>query len=138
MSRLLDFVRPGRKIERASAGKEEMPTDDVREPPLPVPMRALEVRAHGGAVDFPLIVDWLKKCEKHIERGRDNHEYSKLAPMFDANGCTRIDDVPRMTTELIRELAAAAGVIVTIGLVNRVHQYVMEDVAHLKKYGQLV
>ncbi len=26
---------------------------------------------------------------------------------------------PRMTTELIRELAAAAGVIVTIGLVNR-------------------
>ncbi len=92
----------------------------------------------GVQWDFPLIVDWLKKCKKHIECGRDNHEYSKLVPMFNANGCTRIDDVPRMTTELIWELAAAAGVIVMIGLVNRVHQYVMEDVAHLKKYGQLI
>ncbi len=71
-----------------------MPTEDVHEAPLPVPARATEVRALGGAVDFPLIADWLKKCEKHIERGRDNHEYSVLATMFDANGCTRIDDIP--------------------------------------------
>ncbi len=43
-----------------------------------------------------------------------------------------------MKTELILELAAASGVTVTVGLVNQVHQYAMEDVMHLKKYGQLM
>ncbi len=101
-------------------------------------MHATEVRPRRGGVDFPLIADWLKKCEKHMERGRDDHEYSKLAPVFDANGCTRIDDITRMTTELIRELAAGQGVTVTIGLVNRVHQYALEDVMYVKKYGEML
>lgn len=138
-SKLLDFVRPGRKVASAPpddtiSAEEPLVVQKPREPtPIAKPAQTTEVRAQRGAVDFPLIGDWLKGCERHMERGRDKHEYSLLAPMFKANGCTRIDDIPRMSTGLIRELAAAASLNVTIGLVNRVHQYAADDVEHFKQ-----
>lgn len=72
-----------------------------------------------------------------MERGRDHHEYSKLAPVFESNGCTRIDDLTRMSAEMIKQLAVEAGVDVTIGLVYRVHQYAADDVARVKRVGRL-
>ncbi len=74
----------------------------------------------------------MKTCEDDLERGRDHHEYTKLGPVFIDNGCTRIDDVARMSPESIKVLASDAGVAVTIGLVNRVHDYAVEDVARVK------
>lgn len=138
-SKLLDFVRPSRKARGASPVRKtseedtppRMPTEDVHERPQVVQRHATEVRGQVG-YHYALISKWLRECEEDIERGRDNHEYSALAPVFEANGCTRIDDIPRMTTELIRQLAADAGVTVTIGLVNRVHQYAEEDVMRAK------
>ncbi len=113
---------------------EAQSAEDVVHENVPVvaSVHATEVRASQGSFDYPLISDWMKFCERHMERGRDKHEYSLLAPMFEANGCTRIDDIPRMTTTMILELAGVAGVGVTIGLVNRVHEYATEDVMRVK------
>lgn len=89
-------------------------------------------------MDFPAIVHWLSACEDDFERGRDKHEYSRLAAVFAANGCTRIDDITRMSTDEIKSLAAEVGVIISVGLVNRVHQYATEDVARVKIAGRLL
>ncbi len=131
---LLDFVRP----ERITKSTVAVPVEAgavILAGPLPV--REPESYAHKFSCNYPTVASWLKICEEDIERGRDNHEYSKLAPMFAANDCTRIDDIPRMTTQLIRELAAEAGIDATIGLVNRVYQYAVEDVEQVKKVGRL-
>ncbi len=58
--------------------------------------------------------------------------------MFAANGCTRIDDIARLSPDNIKLLAAEVGVIVNVGLVNRVHQYATDDVACVKVAGRLV
>ncbi|KLO04585.1 hypothetical protein SCHPADRAFT_947594 [Schizopora paradoxa] len=143
-SKVLDYVRPGRK----PASFRTAPGDRDEEMPDPPPnliqaylkthaVERAQVREFKGAHDFPLISSWLRSCEDHLERGRDKHEYSNLAPLFAENGCTRIDDIARMTTSLIRELAAEAGIQASIGLVLRVHDYAVEDVTHIKKFGML-
>lgn len=141
-SKLLDYVRPGRKSDRTGQADEEQArnaivTDEVHGNPQNAMVRATEVRAYVGPLDFPLISMWLKKCEEGFERGCDKHEYSKLTPVFDANGCTRIDDIARMSSALIRELALEAGISITIGLANRVHEYATDDVMYVKKFGRL-
>ncbi len=59
-------------------------------------------------------------------------------PLFKEHECARIDDISRMSAESIRSLAAEMGIVVTMGLANRVYQYAVEDVAHLKNTGSLV
>lgn len=90
-----------------------------------------------GPLDYPAIKTWLAFCEEHLERGRDKHEYSVLLPVFLANGCTRIDDVVRLSAESIKTLAEKENVSITIGLANRVHEYAAEDVARVKANGKL-
>ncbi len=58
--------------------------------------------------------------------------------MFTANGCMQIDDIAWMSPDLIRTLAKEAGLDVSIGLVYRVHEYVLEDVAHVKVASKLM
>ena len=140
-SKLLDYVRPGRKGKDSNVGEEE-PHPPVKEPHETSQQKPLsqqtEVRNSKMPLDFPLISSWLRKCEEDLERGRDRHEYTKMAPVFEANGCTRIDDISRMTTGFIKELAEEAGVAVTVGLIYRVHQYATDDVAQVKRDGRLV
>lgn len=88
--------------------------------------------------DFPAISTWLKSCEDDLERGRDKHEYTKLSTVFADNGCTRIDDIARMTPDFIRNLATEKEVNVTVGLVHRVHEYAADDVAHIKGKARMV
>ena len=57
--------------------------------------------------------------------------------MFDTNSCTRIDDITQMSVDRIKMLAEAQGINVTIGLINCVYAYVMEDVTHVKDKGKL-
>jgi len=91
-----------------------------------------------GPLDFPRISQWLTACEEDIERGRDGHQYKSLVPLFADNECTRIDDIARMTPGVIRELSKEMGINASIGLVNRVHQYAVEDVAQVRLHGKLV
>ena len=93
--------------------------------------------AYKGPLNYPAIAAWLKACEEDFERGRDKHDYTTLSPMFAANGCTRIDNITRMTTDTIKSLAEAQGITVTIGLVNRVHKYAIKDIARVKREGKL-
>ncbi len=72
-----------------------------------------------------------------MERGRDGHDYASMALVFALNGCTRIDDITRLTPAEIRDLARDRGVDVTVGLVNRVLQYATEDVARVKANGEI-
>ena len=104
----------------------------------PRKLKSLQRPCPSRPLDYPTIANWLQICEEDFERGRDKHEYTKLAPMFAANGCTRIDDIPRMSTDSIKSLTVEAGLDVTIGLVNRVHDYAVEDVARVKHDGKLV
>ncbi|KAL5524968.1 hypothetical protein ACEPAF_8837 [Sanghuangporus sanghuang] len=92
---------------------------------------------HRGPLNYPAIGDWLKACEDDLERGRDNHEYRKLAPVFLSSGCTRIDDIARMNADKIEALVKAEGVDMTIGLVNCIHDYAVGDVACVKRDGKL-
>ncbi len=87
-----------------------------------------ETRAFKGPLDFPSISNWLKACEEDLERGRDGHHYTLLSLMFTSNGCTRIDDITRMSPADIKALAGERDLDATVGLVNRVHQYATEDV----------
>jgi len=140
-SQLLDFkrgsrprrLRPKLCVESTTAPAAE--EAQVSAKTLPVQTVG---RACGAPLDYPTIANWLQICEEDFERGRDKHEYTKLAPMFAANGCTRIDDIPRMSTDSIKSLTVEAGLDVTIGLVNRVHDYAVEDVARVKHDGKLV
>lgn len=71
--------------------------------------------------------------------GINTHTQStKLTAMFDENGCTRIDDITRMSPDLIKTLATQAGVDVTLGLVHRVFEYAATDVTRVRKSGKLV
>ena len=93
--------------------------------------------AYKGPLDYPAIAAWLKACEENFERDRDKHEYTSLSPLFAANGCTRIDDIVQMSPEMIKSLAEVRGIVTTIGLVNRVHAYAVEDVARVRSTGKL-
>ncbi len=135
-SKLLDYVRPGRKVHNSAQGAEPPA------PPEPVEVTkastAVVETTFKGPADYPPIWSWLKMCEDDFERGRDKHPYSRLVDAFDANGCTRIDDITRMSPDLIKKLATEAGVEVTLGLVYRVFQYAAEDVVRIRKAGKLV
>lgn len=94
-SKLLDFVRPGRRNLAAAhaaalaatetAAQIPLPLEHVKEPPAPMHR---ETQGFQGPLDFPKIADWLKGCEDNLERGRDGHEYSSLSLVFALNGCT--------------------------------------------------
>lgn len=142
-SKLLDYLKPAKKTRfgtppmqvetRRVAGEMELGSQT-----LPAPTGIATDRVYKGPLDYPAITDWLKACEADIERGRDKHGYSTLAPMFEANGCTRIDDITRMSTDLLSSLATNAGLSATIGLINRVHQYAKDDVEKVKTAGRLI
>ncbi|KLO15584.1 hypothetical protein SCHPADRAFT_938567 [Schizopora paradoxa] len=145
-SKLLDFVRPGRRnlaADLAEAQAAVDATDEASRVPLPLEFPApaapsVERPAYQGPLDYPTIQSWLKSCEDDLERGRDKHNYSALAVVFAVNGCTRIDDITRMSTMDIKTLAGDDDIDITIGLINRVHAYAVEDVAKVKKKGKLV
>lgn len=138
-SKLLDYERPARKFRAYNANEQATaphaaPVELVEVPKAPPPYVE---SAPKGPLDYPAISNWLKMCEDDLERGRDKHAYMVLAPMFDANGCTRIDDITRMSPDLIKLLSAQAGFDVSLGLVHRVFQYAAEDVIRVRKAGKL-
>ncbi len=163
-SKLLDYFRPGkdlrsaafvpddRDIEMAEAAATAVPAAAPATAPdaapAPAPATALAATStavapppqsapHKGPLDYPSVKNWLLVCEEDFERGRDKHEYSALLPMFTENGCTRIDDIARLSADTIRSLAEKAGLNVSVGLANRVQQYAVEDVARVKLEGKL-
>ena len=92
---------------------------------------------YKGPLDYLAIRTWLKVCEDDFECRQDKHEYTTLVLMFDANSCTRIDDITQMSADRIKMLAEAQGINMTIGLINCVYTYTIEDVAHVKDKGKL-
>lgn len=139
-SKVLDYERPGKRARMRSPGGQRTEfTHNAQADAqvLPVLVGA-QTSAFTGPLDFPSIESWLRICEEDFERGRDKHRYTILAPMFAANGCTRIDDITRLSTDVIKALALDAGLATTIGLINRVHGYAAEDVYRVKSAGKLV
>ena len=134
-SKLLDYTRAGKQTKPKV---EPMAHEEVQLVPTKVTGAVSTVEVHKGPLNFPSISDWLKMCEDDFERGRDKHEYSKLGPVFLENGCTRIDDITRLSTDLIRTMAGDSFVEVSIGLIHRVFQYAIDDVARVKAAGRLV
>ncbi|KLO04689.1 hypothetical protein SCHPADRAFT_896835 [Schizopora paradoxa] len=116
----------------SAAGPFPFPAQAAPPARLPPAVSDVEVSAPKGPLDYPPIYKWLADCERHLERGRDRHEYTRLDAVFAGNGCTRIDDISRMSPDSIRTLATEVGVVVPIGLINRVHDYAIEDVARVK------
>lgn len=84
-------------------------------------------------MDYPSIQNWLRYCKDHLERGRDGHAYTSMRLTFSVNGCTRIDDIVCMSPADIKVMAVEGDLDVTIGLINRVHGYAVEDVEHIKR-----
>ncbi|EJC99863.1 WD40 repeat-like protein [Fomitiporia mediterranea MF3/22] len=117
-----------RSFKHSEAGDSisETPKDN---PPNPT---------HSGPLNYPTVDVWLRYCQQHIERGRDAvHTYTSLIFVLQKNGCTRLDDVARLTTEELRSLAMECEVEASIGLVKRVVAYAHEDVAKVKNDGYL-
>lgn len=154
-SKLLDYIKPGKKSNASAVNCEEPLTTAPVFEPVPAPELQHVQQAQPQQVqpqqvqpqhvpkvripkNFPQISKWLEKCEEDIERGCDNHKYSELAPVFSVNGCTRLDDITRLSTDVIRTLATEAGLKVTIGLVNRIHEYAVSDVAKINAGESLV
>lgn len=141
LSRLLDYERQARKPRAYAANEQAVdspstPVELVEEAPK-APPPYVEAPPKGP-LDYPAISNWLKTCEDDFERGRDKHAYTKLSDMFKGNGCTRIDNITRMSPELIKTLATQAGIDVTLGLVHRVFEYAATDVLRVRKSGKLV
>ncbi len=91
----------------------------------------------SGPLDYPTITRWLTHCEYDFERGRDKHPYTSLSEMFQDNGCTRIDDVARLNPDAIRTMADAKGIVTSVGLINRICAYALEDVATVQRDGKI-
>ncbi len=140
-SKLLDYIRPGRK--NLSAAHAEAIAATERAACIPLPAEDSPVVAPSpptriqGPLDYPSVKNWLRDCEEHLERGRDGHAYASMALMFAVNGCTRIDDIARMTSAELKELAKDFDLEVTVGLVNRVVRYAQDDVEQIKVAGRL-
>ena len=144
-SRMLDYERPARGIQRnppPTNSAANLPVDTnwthpSSSPALNTGPEKLETHAFPKIPrDYPTVETWLRTCEDDIERGRDKHAYLSLLPVFSANGCTRLDDITRVSAEQLRALASAQGIDATIGLTNRIHAYAVEDVARLKAAGR--
>ena len=139
--RLLDFERPPRVSRRIPSGVETGLPANVERMPVgssSVPGIAEGSRSnvyHKSLLDYPTVETWLRGCEDDIERGRDKHAYLSLLPVFSSNGCTRLDDITRFPADQLRTLAGDQGIDASIGLVNRIHAYAVEDVARLKVMG---
>ncbi|KLO04997.1 hypothetical protein SCHPADRAFT_896620 [Schizopora paradoxa] len=147
-SKLLDYFRPGkdsrqknrpddRELESASNVAAPAPVAPAPVAVAPVAVAVAPPAVKSGPFNFPTIKTWLLFCEEHLERGRDKHDYAALLPVFTVNGCTRVDDVARLSCELLMSLAAKEGLELTIGLANRVVDYAVHDVARLKKGKKL-
>lgn len=139
-SRLLDYERPSRKSRPHDASVVPATPVEAGPPVVAAPVQqtvSSPADAPKGPLDYPSISSWLKTCEDDFERGRDRHEYSKLAFVFSDNGCTRIDDITRMSPDLIKKLASEVGVDVSLGLVFRVFEYAAADVVRVRKAGKL-
>lgn len=135
-SKLLDYVRPGRKNTAAAHAEATAATETTAQVPLPAEVvrgTVESVRDFAGPMDYPSIQNWLRDCEDHLERGRDGHTYSSMTLTFAVNGCTQIDDIVYMSTAEIKAMAVEGDLDVTIGLVNRVHGYALEDVDRIKR-----
>ncbi len=154
-SKLLDYFRPG-KNARSKARPDDRDLESVSNvatvavapaPDAPVAVapaaasRATAVVAPPavakGPLNYPTVKAWLLWCEEDLEHGRDNHNYTSLFPVFTVNGCTRVDDVARLSADSIMSLAEKEGVVITVGLANRLNQYANEDVARVKLEGKL-
>lgn len=136
-SKLLDFVRPGRKSNVAIHAEALAATETAAQVPLPVDEATLPAHGVQGPLDYPSIKNWLRDCEDHLERGRDGHAYTSMTLIFAMNGCTRIDDITRMSPADMKVLAVDGDLDVTVGLINRVHKYAIEDVARVRFGGRL-
>ena len=138
-AKILDYERPG----KGTRGGKPFPQAglSVLQPDVPVLMPPAPVHRQETSfypspkrpLDYPAVSDWLKTCKDDLERGRDNHDYMALSPVFAVNGCTRIDDITRLSAITIKTLADEQGVNVTIGLTNRIHAYAVEDVARVRR-----
>lgn len=140
-AKILDYKRPTKDSQRVlpypSTSLQPMQPDMAKM----VPLDQIHRQESGyippkSIFDYPAISDWLKTCENDLERGCDNHDYSALSPVFVTNGCTRIDDITRLTTEAIKAMADEQGISVTIGITNRVYAYAVEDVACVRVEGR--
>lgn len=144
-SRVLDYEWPDKETRRLQAHRQPgLPITTSLVPlalPVPQMVSSGETGAQAlykGPLDYPGIEVWLQACENDFERGHDKHTYLLLLPVFVTNGCTRIDDITRLSAERLKTLADGQGIEVTIGLVNRVHAYAVEDVARIKSAGRLI
>ena len=147
-ARILDYERPGKDTRGSGAyAPSSLPVftssgiqSDV---PTGMPLACLprrEIESYPLSkrpLDYPAIADWLKTCDNDLERGRDNHGYTILSPVFAINGCTRVDDITRLSGDRIKVLADEQGVSITIGLANQVQAYAAEDVARIRGEGKL-
>lgn len=143
-SRVLDYKRPSKKAIPGEQPRQDALCQETRveaEAEAPVrtnpPPHAKQVPTFKGPLDYPTINNWLKNCEEDFERGRDKHEYTKLTPVFVQNGCTRIDDIARLSTDVIKALAQEQGLSISLGLVYRVYDYATADVLCIKTHGRL-
>ncbi len=123
MSKLLDYIRPGRKNLLRCPRPKLLPPP--REPlvshfPLKIALSLHRPpqRAFRARWITPLSRTGSGTARSIWERGRDGHAYASMALMFAVNGCTRIDDIARMTSAELKELAKDFDLEVTVGLVN--------------------
>lgn len=141
-ARILDFKRERQKTAtdqpaETALAQPSAPPSSASFAPAPPSSASFAPAPTRGPLDFPSVANWLAACEDDLERGRDKHPYKSLIPMFSHNECTRIDDIARMSPELIRSLSREFGLEASIGLANRVYQYAVDDVAKVKALGKL-
>lgn len=140
-SKLLDYRRISKKSQALPAALPASPPSSpsmasIRADKHVEQVTAIQAR-YTGPLDYPTISRWLLSCSTDLERGRDNHPYTSLSEVFEDNGCTRIDDVARLSGDAIKAMAEAKGVCVNIGLINRICAYAIEDVATVQRTGRL-
>ncbi len=138
--KLLDYRRGSKKQTLSPAGSFSPPPSPPTFPSIRSDKASHQPPVQSkrsGPLDYPTISQWLLHCANDLERGRDHHPYTSLTEVFQDNGCTRIDDVARLDSDTVKTMAEAKGIITSVGLINRICAYAVEDVATVQHDGRI-
>ena len=97
LSKVLDYERPDKESWKQVSTSLPISADDRQTNAHISEERVTheqEAWTFKGPLDYPAIVAWLLACENDLECGCDKHGYTVHLPVFEQNGCTRIDDIP--------------------------------------------
>lgn len=113
----------GHRVEGHRVEYHERSSPSTASPPSSPPKRK--------QFDYPRVVDWTASLDVDEYRGKDNHNYSQFAHIFEGEGLSRLDDLHLVgSADKIQKI-----LLCNLGNANRLWNYITEDIAQITGSG---